>query len=191
MKKLYNIYNLVPLILRITVGLLIGALLGIFLPQATFISILGSVFVGALKAIAPILVFVLIISSLANAGRGVGRQFTTVIILYMVSTLLASLLAVLASFAFPVTLKLTEAAVSDAPSGIGEVLGALLENMVQNPVSALAEANYIGILVWAVIFGITLKRLAAPATKGMLTNLSDAVSSVVRFIISIAPLGIM
>ncbi len=191
MKKLYEKWNAIPLILRIAVGLVIGAVIGIFLPQATFMSIFGNIFVGALKAIAPILVFVLIISSLASAGRGVGRQFRTVIILYMLSTLLASLLAVLASFAFPVTLKLTEAAESTAPSGIWEVLGTLLNNMVQNPISSIINSNYIGILTWAVIFGIVLKKLAAPATKEMLNNFSDAVSSVVRFIISFAPFGIM
>ncbi len=191
MNKIYQKWNAIPLILRIAVALLIGATLGIFLPKLTFISVFGSVFVGALKAIAPILVFVLIISSLANAKANVGKQFTTVIVLYMLSTLLASFLSVIASFIFPVTLKLTEAADSVAPSGIGEVLKSLLTNMVQNPVAAIINANYIGILTWAVIFGIVLKGIASNSTKELLVNVSDAVSAVVKFIISLAPFGIM
>lgn len=191
MKKVYEKWNSFPLIARIAVFLVIGALLGIFLPQATFINIFGNVFVGALKAIAPILVFVLVVSSLANAGKGVGKQFSTVIILYLASTFLASFVAVLASYAFPVTLKLTEGVNNAAPSGIGEVLMTLVNNMVQNPISAMINSNYIGILTWAVIFGLAMKKIASPTTKEMLTNLSDGVSHVVRFIISFAPFGIM
>ncbi len=191
MKNLYAKWNKIPLILRIAVGLIIGAVVGILAPSATFMNIFGTVFVGALKAIAPILVFLLIISSLASSGAGLGRQFRTVIILYMVSTLLASFLAVIASFIFPITLKLTDAASNSAPSGIWEVLGTLLSNMVGNPVAAIINANYIGILTWAVIFGIVLKKIASDSTKEMLNNFSDAVSDVVRFIISFAPLGIM
>lgn len=191
MKGLYQKWNKIPLILRIAVGLIIGAVIGILAPTASFMNIFGQVFVGALKAIAPILVFVLIISSLASAGTGLGKQFRTVIILYMVSTLLASFLAVMASFIFPVTLKLTDAASNSAPSGIWEVLGTLLSNMVQNPVSAIISANYIGILTWAVIFGIILKKIASDTTKEMLNNFSDMVSETVRFIISFAPIGIM
>lgn len=191
MKKLFAKWDAIPLILRIAVGLVIGAVLGIFCPQLTFLNIFGNVFVGALKSVAPILVFVLIVSALANAGRGVGPQFRTVIILYIASTLLASILSVFVSFAFPVTLKLTEAATNAAPSGIGEVLGTLVTNMVQNPITSIMNSNYIGILTWAVILGIALKKLASPATKEMLTNISDAVSTVVRWIISLAPFGIM
>lgn len=191
MKKLYEKWNAIPIIIRIAVALVIGAILGIFAPNLSFFSILGSIFVGALKAIAPILVFILIISSLANASGSIGKQFRTVIILYMTSTLLASVLAVAASFIFPVTLKLTDAAVGTAPEGIGEVLKSLLNNMVQNPISALMNGNYIGILTWAIIFGIILKGIASDATKELLSNLSDAVSGVVRFIISFAPFGIL
>ncbi len=191
MKKVYEKWNAIPLILRIAVGLVIGAVVGILAPGAAFMNIFGNIFVGALKAIAPILVFVLIISSLASAGKGLGRQFTTVIALYMISTLLASFVAVIASYLFPVTLKLTEGATNEAPSGIWEVLSNLLANMVQNPVSAIINANYIGILTWAVIFGLVLKGIASPTTKEMLNNFSDAVSAVVRFVISFAPIGIM
>ena len=191
MKKLIQKWNSLSLIVRIAIGLVIGVVLGLTVPNASFITIFGNVFVGALKATAPILVFVLIISALANAGRGLGPQFRTVIFLYMISTLLAAVLAVVASFAFPVTLKLTEAASNEAPGGIWEVLGNLITNMVQNPISAMINANYIGILTWAIIFGIALKNIASDSTKEMLANVSDAVSQAVRWIINLAPLGIM
>ncbi len=191
MKNLFQKWNSVSLILRIAIGLVIGAILGVAVPQATAISILGNVFVGALKAIAPILVFVLIISALTNANKNIGPQFRTVICLYMLTTLLASLVAVCASYVFPVTLKLTDAVSNEAPSGIGEVIGTLITNMVQNPVTSIINANYIGILTWAIIFGIALREIASETTKILLTNISDAVSMTVRWIISFAPIGIL
>lgn len=191
MKNLLQKWNSVSLILRIAVGLVIGAVLGVAVPQATAISILGNVFVGALKAIAPILVFVLIISALTNANQHIGSQFRTVICLYMLTTLLASLVAVIASYAFPITLKLTEAVSNEAPSGIWEVLSTLITNMVQNPITSIINANYIGILTWAVIFGLALREIASETTKTLLTNISDAVSMTVRWIINFAPIGIL
>lgn len=191
MKNLLQKWNSVSLILRIAVGLVIGAVLGVAVPQATAISILGNVFVGALKAIAPILVFVLIISALTNANQHIGSQFRTVICLYMLTTLLASLVAVIASYAFPITLKLTEAVSNEAPSGIWEVLSTLITNMVQNPITSITSANYIGILTWAVIFGLALREIASETTKTLLTNISDAVSMTVRWIINFAPIGIL
>ena len=191
MKTIVAKYNQTSLILRIAVGLIIGIILGIAVPQAGFLDILGTLFVGALKAIAPILVFVLVISSLAQARKGIGSQFRTVIILYMLSTLLAAFFAVIASFVFPVTLKLTDAVEQAAPVGIGEVFNTLLSNVVANPVASLMNANYIGILFWAIVLGLAFKSLAAPATLEVLMNLSDAVSKVVRWIINLAPFGIM
>lgn len=190
MKKIIQKWNSTSLILRIVIGLALGAILGLVVPQATVVGILGDVFVGALKAIAPVLVFVLIISALANASNNIGSRFRTVIILYMLTTLLASLLAVVVSFIFPVTLELTDAVIQEAPTGIGEVLRTLINNMVQNPVVAIMNANYIGVLTWAVVFGIAL-RSASDTTKQMLSNLSDAVSTAVRWVISLAPFGIM
>lgn len=191
MRKLIKKWNDVSLIIRIAIGLVIGAILGVTIPNVSVIAILGNVFVGALKAIAPILVFVLIISALANAGANIGSRFRTVISLYMLTTLLASFVAVVASYAFPVTLKLTEAAEGEAPTGIWEVLGSLITNMFQNPVSALVNANYIGVLTWAVILGLALRNVATPATKELLNNISDAVSVSVRWIINLAPFGIL
>lgn len=189
--KIVKKWNSLSLILRIAIGLILGAILGVFLPGATVISILGDVFVGALKAIAPVLVFVLVMSSVANAKGGVGKRFRTVVILYMVSTCLAAFTAVIGSFLFPVTMHLTDAADNTAPGGIGEVLGNLLNNMVQNPVTAIANGNYIGILTWAIIFGLAMKQLASENTKKLTVDLSDAISQAVRWIINLAPFGIM
>lgn len=191
MKELLRKWNSISLILRILIGLIIGVILGLLLPQATGIAILGDIFVGALKAIAPVLVFVLVISSLAQANSGIGKKFRTVIILYMVSTFLAAVVAVFASFV-PVTLKLASSATDTAPpSGIVEVLTSLLNNIVDNPVNALINANYIGILAWSVVLGLALKRHSSDNTKRMLRDISDAVSQGVRWIINLAPLGVL
>ena len=191
MKNVLKKWNETSLILRIAVGLVIGAILGLTVPQITAIGVLGDVFVGALKAIAPILVFVLVMSSLAQASSGIGKKFRTVIFLYMLSTLLAAVVAVVASFLFPVTLKLTEAVSETAPGGIGEVLKSLLLNMVSNPVGALMNANYIGILMWSIVLGLALKKHASDHTKEALKDFSEAVSQAVRWVINLAPFGIL
>lgn len=191
MKKLYEQWTSISLVKRIVVGLIIGAVLGLAAPQASGLVILGDVFVGALKGIAPLLVFFLIISSLCHAGKSHGGVIKTVIILYMFSTFLASLIAVFASRLFPVTLTLTvEAADLSAPQGIVEVFRTLLLNIVANPVSAIINANYIGILSWAVLFGIGL-RGANDNTKEFFDDVSTGLSKVVTWIISFAPFGIL
>ena len=191
MKKLYEQWTSISLVKRIVVGLIIGAILGLAAPQASGLAILGDVFVGALKGIAPLLVFFLIISSLCHAGKSHGGVIKTVIILYMFSTFLASLIAVFASRLFPVTLTLTvEAADLSAPQGIVEVFRTLLLNIVANPVSAIINANYIGILSWAVLFGIGL-RGANDNTKKFFDDVSTGLSKVVTWIISFAPFGIL
>ena len=191
MKQLVYKWNHISLILRIAIGLVIGIILALVCPKATAISILGDLFVGALKGIAPILVFILVASSLANAKGGVKHQFRTVIFLYMLSTLLAAVVAVFLSFAFPVTLKLSETVSENAPQSIFEVLSTLLNKIVANPVSSLIDANYIGILFWALLLGIALKKLASDNTKLMFSNLSDAISQIVKWIINLAPFGIL
>ena len=180
-----------PLILRIAIGLVIGISLGVFLPSATFVAVLGEIFVGALKAIAPVLVFVLVVSSLAKAGAGIGGRFKSVIFFYILSTFLAAVVAVVLTYVFPVTIPLANAVDKAAPAGLGEVFRALLNNMVQNPVSAITNGNYVGILTWAVILGLALRQLAKDSTKDMLVDLSDAVSKVVGWVIQLAPFGIM
>ncbi|MDO4615947.1 MAG: serine/threonine transporter SstT [Lachnospiraceae bacterium] len=193
MKAIFKKWTEISLILRIVCGLLIGAILGLVCPQLTGIGILGDVFVGALKGAAPVLVFVLVMSSLANAGEGIGNRFRTVIFLYMLSTLLAAVIAVIASFAFPVTIVLTgvDAVDSTAPTGLGEVLGNLLNNMVTNPIASISSGNYIGILFWAVIFGIALKSFARSSTLEILTDFAEMVSAAVRWIIQFAPVGVL
>lgn len=191
MKKALEKWNGLSLIVRILIGLIIGVILGLVCPQATVVAICGDVFVGALKAIAPVLVFVLVLSSLANAKGGVGKRFSRVIGLYMLTTCLAAFLAVIVCKLFPVTLQFTDAADNSAPGGIGEVLRNLVNNMVQNPVSAIADGNYIGILTWAIVFGLALRRLASDETKRMAVDLSDMVSQAVRWVINLAPIGIM
>ncbi|MBE6677214.1 MAG: serine/threonine transporter SstT [Ruminococcaceae bacterium] len=190
MKNIFSFYTKTPLILRIAIGLTVGVLLGLFVPQATFVSVFGTVFVGALKAIAPVLVFVLIIASLAGAGKGIGGRFKTVIVLYMLSTFLAAVVAVAGSYIFKVTLPLGEAVDKTAPAGLGEVFQSLLEKMVSNPVTSIIEGNYTGILTWSVIFGLAL-RSSNDNTKSVLNDISGGVSKAVAWVIQIAPFGIL
>lgn len=179
------------LVVRILIGLIIGAVLGIVAPQATAIGILGDIFVGALKAIAPLLVFFLVISSLSNASNSHGGVIRMVIILYMFSTFLAAFVAVIASTLFPVEMVLADAVTDTAaPQGVVEVLKNLLMNIVANPISSLSNANYIGILAWAVMIGLAFKA-ADDTTKKVLNDISDALSKVVTWIINLAPFGIL
>lgn len=192
MKKVWETWTGISLVQRIIVGLSAGVILALAVPQASAVGILGDVFVGALKAIAPLLVFFLVMSSLCNAGRSHSGVIRTVIILYMFSTVLASVIAVFASMIFPVDMVLQEAAdtAAAAPKGIVEVLSTLLMNVVANPVSALANANYVGILSWAVLLGVAF-RGAKGSTKAVLTDISEGISQVVATIINLAPFGIL
>ena len=192
MKAIGKIWNGTSLIVKILIGLVLGALFGLLTPQATFLTILGDLFVGALKGIAPLLVFVLVISSLANAAGSIGKRFTTVIALYLASTLIASVIAVIASFLFPMTIKLATGEIgSTPPSGLLEIFESILGNIVQNPITAIGSANYVGVLAWAVMLGLAFKAFAAPNLKLPLQNISDTVSQVVRWIIGLAPFGIL
>ena len=190
MKNLWNKWTGIALVKRIVVGLILGAILGVAAPGATSIAILGDVFVGALKAIAPLLVFFLVLSSLCNAGKSHGGVIKTVVALYMFSTVLAAVIGVFASMIFPVQLTLTNAAAdASAPQGIVEVLSNLLLNIVANPVSSLVNANYVGILTWAILLGLAL-RTANDTTKKVLADIADGTSLVVSWIINLAPFGI-
>ena len=182
-------WNSMSLILRILIGLVIGILLGFTAPKAAWIGVPGELFVGALKAIAPILVFLLVASSLASSRGGNMKKFRTVIVLYLFSTLCAAAVSVFTSFVFKVTIPLTGLDAVDsaaAPQGMADVVKNLLKSIVVNPAEALVKGNYIGILFWAVVLGIALKH-AAPATKAMMEDLAGAVSTAVRWVISCAP----
>jgi len=180
------------LVLRIFIGLLIGAALGVTVPDWTGIGLLGTIFVSALKAVAPLLVAVLVASSIAQAGGGLGPRFRTVIMLYLATTLLAAFLAVGGSFLFPVTLQLTGVeAKGMAVASLPAVFEHLLVGMVSNPVEAVMQANYIGILFWAIVFGIALRHSASPATILVVQDFARVVSVAVRWIIQMAPFGIL
>ncbi|EDQ97001.1 transporter, dicarboxylate/amino acid:cation Na+/H+ symporter family protein [Intestinibacter bartlettii DSM 16795] len=193
MKAIVEKWNSISLVKRILCGLVIGAILGFVAKEATVIGLLGELFVGALKAVAPILVFFLVMGALAQHKDGQKSNMGTVIGLYLIATFSAGLVAVIASFIFPVTVNLGAAAAADgasAPGGIGEVLKTLLLNVVSNPVGSIVDANYIGILAWAVVFGLALRK-SSDKTKSLLSDISDAVTQAVRWVISFAPFGIM
>ena len=194
LKRILQKYTSVSLVLRILVALVVGALLGLLLPQWTGLAILGKMFVSALKGIAPVLVAVLVISSVARAGRGMGRRFTMLISIYLLSTFIAAVCAVVGSFAFPVTLEMSGVEGLEASEGagsLGEVFANLLTSMVGNPVAAVANANYIAILFWSIIIGVALKTTASKATVQVVHDLSDVVSRVVKWVIQFAPFGIL
>lgn len=192
MSNLMKKWNQLSLVKRIIVGLIIGIILAVTIPeQAKPVIILGSLFVGALKGIAPILVFFLVMGAISQHKSGHKTNMKSIIVLYLLGTFLAGLIAVIVSFIFPVSLTLASSAKDvTPPGGVAEVLKALLMNVVDNPVKALYSANYIGILAWAVVLGFALKN-AADSTKTMICNFSDAVSQMVRWVINFAPLGIM
>ena len=190
LKRIVNKYTETSLIIRILIGMAIGVVLALAVPQFTGIKILGDLFVGALKAIAPLLVCLLIMSSLAQTKEGHNGNMKTVVILYMFSTIMGAIVAVAGSFLFPLKITLADAVQQEAPKGVVEVLEKLLMNIVSNPIEALVNANYLGVLAWAVILGIALKK-STPGTKQMLSDASDAVSQAVRWIINLAPFGIL
>ena len=192
LKKVAAAYNGVSLILRIAVGLVIGAILALICPGATWLQELGNLFVDALKGIAPVLVFVIVASALAQGSSKLDRRFGTVVWLYMLTTFVAAALSVVTSMLFPQMLLLAEAAEAEViPQGLGEVMHTLLSNIVSNPISAIMNGNYIGILMWGCLFGVAMKKLGADSTKVFLSNTADAVSTIVRWIINLAPFGIM
>ncbi|CEI72150.1 MULTISPECIES: serine/threonine transporter SstT [Romboutsia] len=192
MKGLINKWNKISLVKRILIGLIIGIILALTAKDiASPIVIFGSLFVGALKAVAPILVFFLVMSAISSHEKGQQTNMKSILVLYLLGTFLAGLTAVVGSFIFPTTLTLVEGAKDVVPpEGIVEVLKSLLMNVVDNPVSALLNANYIGILSWSLMLGLALKN-ASSSTKLVISNVSDALSTVVRWIINFAPLGIM
>lgn len=184
-------YTESSLVLRILCGLIVGAVLGLTLPQWKGIGILGELFVNALKAIAPVLVAFLVASSISKAQGGLGPRFRTVIILYLTATLVAAAVAVAGSFMFPVTMSLQEGAQGSAPGTLTDIFKNLLGNMVMNPVSAIAKANYIGILFWAVILGFGLKLAAGEGTIKFIADVADVLTLTVKWIIQFASFGVL
>ena len=189
-KYLLEFLKDLSLLKRIAIGILLGIICGIFLPHWTFITIFGSLFVGALKAIAPILVFVLILASISQHDSENKSYLKPVITLYLAATLCASVVAVLASFLFPVKIALQHTTSQQAaPQSINEVLNTILTNIVQNPLQAMIEGNYLAVLFWSALIGFAL-RLASPAVKKATQEIAQAITLVVQLIIAFAPLGI-
>ncbi|MCQ2914765.1 MAG: serine/threonine transporter SstT [Alphaproteobacteria bacterium] len=192
MKKFFEFWDHTSLVFRIAIGVVLGVCFALYIPQLKFVSAFGKIFVGLLKSIAPVLVFVLVISSLTNAKGKIGKRFRIVICLYMASTFLAALLAVVACRLFPITIKLVNvSSTSNPPSGISVVLTNILTGIATNPIVAIMNSSYLAILFWAVVFGLALKSLASSSTCQIFTDVSSAVSKVVSWIIQLAPLGIM
>ena len=179
------------LILKIIIGLVIGAILGILVPGWKIIGFPGEIFVSALKAIAPILVFFLVASAISKARAGIGSRYRTVIILYIFSTFLSAMVAVAGSYLFPVTVHLSQASTATAPNALGDVISDMILNIFSNPIHSLVEANYLGILFWAIVLGIALKSIASDSTKDVVTDFANAITKIVRYIIQCAPIGIM
>lgn len=192
MKRFISAWNRTSLIKRIAIGVVIGAILGLLIPKITVIGLLGDMFVGGLKAIAPLLVSALVANALSQTREGQQSNMKTIIVLYLFGTFAAALTAVISHYIFPISLKLGAAAATKAtvPQGVGEVFKDLLLKMVDNPVNALAQANYIGVLVWAVVFGFAM-RAASNHTKDLLNTLAEVTSQIVRWIINLAPFGIL
>lgn len=185
-------YNGVSLIIRIIVGLIAGTALALVVPHMTWIGEFGTLFVSALKAVAPILVFVLVASALAQGNSKLDGRFGTVLFLYLFTTFLSAVMAVLTSRMFPQTISLGDAADADVvPQGLSEVVQTLLTNIVANPIQAMIDGNYICILMWACLFGLAMKGIANESSKAFLANVADGVSQVIRWVINLAPFGIM
>ena len=192
MRSLIAMYQRIGLVPLIIIGLILGVLIGWLAPNIGIaLGLFGTLFVGALKAVAPVLVFVLVMAAISQHRSGNEVFVKPVIIMYMVGTFLAALTAVVASTLFPTDLVLVNATIEQVPpANLQEVLTNLLLNLVANPVNAIAEANYIGILAWAIIIGFALKHASA-ATRTVVSDFADAISQVVKWVIALAPFGIL
>lgn len=192
-RSIFQLWTKSNLMLRILGGIILGTILALLVPNIAGISMLGTLFVGALKSIAPILVAVLVASSISRANQGLGSRFRVVIALYLVSTLMAAILSVLAIRIFPVDVLL-RGAVSEtqtAPGQLTDIFHNIIQNLMTNPLSAIINANYLSILLWAIVIGLALKSLASPSTLNALYEWSQALSRVVQWIIECAPFGIL
>lgn len=192
-RSIISKWQQINLMLRILIGIAVSTVLALAIPGIGVISMLGDLFVGALKAMAPILVAVLVISSVSTARAGLGSSFRTVISLYLLTTLMAAVVAVIASFVFPVHIALADAsnASNSAPGALSDVFRNIVGQIMTNPITAIANANYLSILFWAVLIGLALKAAASEQTIKSIHHWSEAVSKVVKWIIQCAPFGIL
>ena len=191
--NLFEKWNSISLIKRILCGMVVGIILALIIPQATIIGTLGTLFVNALMAIAPVLVFVLVTTALARTVTGGGKTMGRIVLLYLIGTFAAAVCAVLLCTLFTPTLPLEGAeAVTgyDVKTSIFDVLGAMVAKIITNPLGAIVGGNFLGILVWGIVFGIAFRR-ASDKTKDFLKEVSDAVSLVIKWVISLAPFGVL
>lgn len=192
MKSLFKKWQSMSLVKRIVAGLVVGILLALaFGDKLPWITLLGTLFVSALKAVAPYLVLILVVAAIAMHEKGKKTNMKTIIGFYAVGTVGAAVSAVVFSFLFPSTIQLQEGEKGvSAPGGVTEVVTTLLNNIVSNPLTALTEANYIGILAWALVIGVAAKS-ANEQTKAVIQSASDIISKIVKWVIDLAPFGIM
>lgn len=182
----------ISFIARVAIGLVIGVILALLLPEATFLGTLGSLFVSALKAIAPVLVFFLIAGALSTAGANLGSRFFKIICLYLSTTVIAAIISVITSFIFKLKIPFAEQVSGyNPPESLSAVFETLLANVVENPVSAIINGNYVGILSWSIMLGIALRFVASEETKNTVNDISKAISKIVGWIIQLAPIGVM
>ena len=190
LKQVYEKWTSINLVVRIVAGLVIGAVLALVIPGIEPITLLGTIFVNALKAIAPVLVFVLIASSLAGSGSGLGSKFEKVLILYIGSTVVAAAVAVILSYAFPLTVTLIEGDTSETVSSTWELLSGIIAGIFTNPVTAIMDGNYLSILFWSALVGFVIKAVRSEILKNVFQEGSVVVTRIIRIIIEFAPIGI-
>jgi serine/threonine transporter len=192
-QALLRAYSNTSVVVRILIGLIVGATLGVLIPNISAIKLLGSLFVASLRAIAPLLVFILVIAALSKKSATMGSRFRFVVVQYLLATFLAAGVAVAGSFFFPSTLVFSASSnlASQPPSGVSKVFESLLLGMLDNPIKAVSSGNYIGILFWAVVFGSIMKTVANEATRTFFEDFSNILSKTVKLIISFAGFGVM
>lgn len=179
------------LILKIIIGLIIGTILCIAVPKWEIIGFLGEVFVSTLKAIAPILVFVLVVSAISQAKTGDGSKFKMIVIIYLFTNFMAAIISIIACYIYPVSIHLTSVSNVTAPGGIGDILSEMVLKIFASPLQSLVEGEYLGILFWSIVIGVALKLVASDTTKKVINDISEAFTKVVAFIIQFAPIGVM
>jgi serine/threonine transporter len=179
------------LILKIIIGMIAGVVLGIIVPQWSFIGFFGKVFVEALKSIAPLLVFILVASAISQAKTGVGSKFKIIIAIFLLMNFIAAVVATISCFIFPVSIHLSAASTAVSPGGLADILGEMLLKIFSNPIKSLSEGEYLGILFWSIIIGIALRMVASDTTKDLLNDIAEVFSKIVYFIIQFAPIGVM
>ena len=179
------------IILKIIIGMIAGVVLGIVVPQWSFIGFFGKVFVEALKSIAPLLVFILVASAISQAKTGVGSKFKIIIAIFLLMNFIAAVVATISCFIFPVSIHLSAASTAVSPGGLADILGEMLLKIFSNPIKSLSEGEYLGILFWSIIIGIALRMVGSDTTKDLLNDIAEVFSKIVYFIIQFAPIGVM